>query len=91
MNPARDLAPRVFTVLAGYGWQSFTPLKGHYWYAVGVIAPHLGAILGVYIYEFLIGSVLEAKLEQEIHMESNQEDILDSNIIGKSCFCRVSL
>ena len=78
MNPARDLAPRLFTALAGYGWQSFRPLKGHYWYAVGVIAPHLGAILGVYIYEFFIGSVLESKMARE-----SSDDIDQDNIMGE--------
>jgi glycerol uptake facilitator-like aquaporin len=31
LNPARDVAPRLFTALVGYGWQPFQPLNGHYW------------------------------------------------------------
>jgi hypothetical protein len=55
---ARDLSPRIFTLLAGYGVQAFAPQGGHYWYAVGVIAPHVGAILGVITFDNLIGRYL---------------------------------
>ena len=79
MNPARDLAPRLFTALVGYGWKPFQPLNGHYWYSTGVIAPHIGALLGVFIYEFFIGSVLQAKQEKEL--EESDEDILVSNMM----------
>lgn len=50
LNPARDLAPRLFTALVGYGWETFQPLGGNYWWLAGVVGPHLGAILGAWLY-----------------------------------------
>jgi len=52
INPARDLAPRVFTYLAGWGEQVFTA-HDHWWW-VPVVAPCLGAVLGGWIYDLLI-------------------------------------
>ncbi len=52
INPARDLAPRLFTSLAGWGSGVF--LAGNYWWWVPVVAPCVGAILGVYAYDLLI-------------------------------------
>lgn len=34
LNPARDLAPRIFTALVGYGSEPFKPINGHYWYVM---------------------------------------------------------
>jgi len=58
LNPARDLAPRIFSALIGYGTKPFAPLGGHYWYLVGVIGPHIGALVGVFVYEKAIGEYL---------------------------------
>ncbi|OQR66150.1 aquaporin-10-like [Tropilaelaps mercedesae] len=54
MNPARDLSPRLFTALAGYGLQGFRPLKGVFW-VVAVVIPHLGGFLGAQLYHISIG------------------------------------
>ncbi|XP_054159924.1 aquaporin-9-like [Oppia nitens] len=55
LNPARDLAPRVFTALAGYGLDVFKPLEGQYWWSAGLVAPHIGAIVGGLIYVLGVG------------------------------------
>ena len=44
-NPARDLAPRVFSSLAGWGMLPFT-VNGYGWLTVYVLAPLLGGIAG---------------------------------------------
>lgn len=44
-NPARDLAPRVFSALAGWGHVPFTA-NGAGWFTVYVVAPILGALAG---------------------------------------------
>ncbi len=44
-NPARDLAPRIFATLAGWGAVPFS-FNGSGWLTVYVIAPILGAPLG---------------------------------------------
>jgi glycerol uptake facilitator protein len=48
-NPARDLAPRLFSVLAGWGAVPFTA-NGPGWLTVYVLAPIAGAIAGGGIY-----------------------------------------
>ena len=44
-NPARDLAPRIFASLAGWGEVPFS-FNGSGWFTVYVVAPILGAPLG---------------------------------------------
>ncbi len=53
INPARDLGPRLFTYLAGWGDQVFTA-RDHWWW-VPVVAPCVGAVLGGLIYDLFIG------------------------------------
>lgn len=48
-NPARDLAPRLFSALAGWGGLPFT-VNGHGWLTVYVVAPVFGAVAGGGIY-----------------------------------------
>ena len=53
INPARDLGPRLFTWLAGWGNEVFT--AGDYWWWVPLVGPCLGGVLGGRIYDLLIG------------------------------------
>ena len=48
-NPARDLAPRVFSSLAGWGGVPFQ-VNGLGWLTVYIVAPVLGGLLGGGIY-----------------------------------------
>jgi MIP family channel proteins len=52
INPARDLGPRLFTFLAGWGSEVFTA-GGHWWW-VPIVAPCLGGLLGALAYDLLI-------------------------------------
>ncbi|CAG2105408.1 unnamed protein product [Medioppia subpectinata] len=54
MNPARDFGPRLFTAIAGWGFNVFSPLDGHYWWTVGIVGPTIGAVLGVWIYYYAV-------------------------------------
>ncbi|XP_054167824.1 aquaporin-9-like, partial [Oppia nitens] len=54
LNPARDLGPRFFQLLAGYGYQAFKPVQCLYWLTAGVIGPHIGGILGAWTYMLTI-------------------------------------
>lgn len=54
INPARDLAPRIFTLLAGWGPGVFT--AGHGWWWVPVVGPMVGGVIGGFAYDQLIGS-----------------------------------
>lgn len=52
MNPARDLGPRLFTLVAGWGVAPFVASGYYFW--IPVIAPIFGAILGIFAYDLLI-------------------------------------
>lgn len=49
INPARDLGPRLFTALAGWGSEVFR--AGNYWWWVPIVGPCVGAVLGGWIYD----------------------------------------
>lgn len=48
MNPARDLSPRLFTALAGWGFDVFRVGNSFWW--IPVVGPMVGAFLGGLIY-----------------------------------------
>ncbi|KAJ3002888.1 glycerol channel [Thoreauomyces humboldtii] len=48
INPARDLAPRFMTMLAGYGTEPFTA-AGHYFW-IPVVGPLVGGVFGGYVW-----------------------------------------
>jgi MIP family channel proteins len=52
INPARDLGPRVFTAMAGWGGEVFRAGGGWWW--VPLVAPCLGALVGGLVYDLLI-------------------------------------
>jgi MIP family channel proteins len=52
INPARDLGPRLFTAVAGWGGEVFTAARGWWW--VPVVAPCAGAVAGAFAYDLLI-------------------------------------
>jgi glycerol uptake facilitator-like aquaporin len=52
INPARDLGPRLFTSLAGWGSEVFRAGNGWWW--VPIVAPCIGAVLGGLAYDLFI-------------------------------------
>lgn len=52
INPARDLGPRLFTALAGWGTDVFR--VNNHWFWVPIVGPLIGGVLGVTIYDNLI-------------------------------------
>ncbi|KAG7225524.1 hypothetical protein INR49_027520 [Caranx melampygus] len=52
LNPARDLGPRLFTYIAGWGVDVFKAGGGWWW--VPIVAPCIGALLGMLAYELMI-------------------------------------
>lgn len=57
INPARDLAPRLFAVLAGFKNNGLTDGSGIW--VVPVLGPIVGGLLGAFMYDGLIGNVLK--------------------------------
>jgi glycerol uptake facilitator protein len=64
INPARDLGPRFFTWIAGWGDLTFPgagPWFDNYWW-IPIVGPLIGGVVGVLIYDVFIGGVLDARL-----------------------------
>ncbi|KAI5613145.1 aquaporin 3a [Silurus asotus] len=78
VNPARDLGPRLFTSIAGWGSIVFT--HGNYWFLVPIFAPFLGTIIGVIVYQLLVGWHTEGeardkkKESEELNVKLNDID-----------------
>ncbi|KAM4045245.1 aquaporin-3-like [Anomaloglossus baeobatrachus] len=70
INPARDLAPRLFTAFAGWGPEVFRAGGGWWW--VPVVGPMIGGVIGTFLYDLLIGIHLEPKLRE--NGEENEEN-----------------
>jgi MIP family channel proteins len=56
INPARDLGPRIFTALGGWGQEVFQ--AGNNWFWVPIAGPLIGGPLGAYLYDVFIGRYL---------------------------------
>ena len=56
INPARDLASRVFTVIVGFKNNGFT--GGSSIWVVPIIGPIVGGIFGAIVYDVTIGNIL---------------------------------
>lgn len=52
VNPARDLAPRIFLAMAGWGGGVFSVANYFFW--IPLIAPFFGATFAAFIYGFFI-------------------------------------
>lgn len=62
INPARDLGPRLFTALAGWGTEVFR--AGNNWFWVPIVGPLIGGPLGAWIYDVLIGQLFPNTSEE---------------------------
>ncbi|XP_033822890.1 aquaporin-7 [Periophthalmus magnuspinnatus] len=52
INPTRDIGPRVFTAIAGWGPEVFR--AGNWWWWVPLVAPCVGAVVGTGLYKLLV-------------------------------------
>ncbi|XP_041361147.1 aquaporin-7-like isoform X2 [Gigantopelta aegis] len=89
INPARDLAPRFFTFLAGWGAHPFS-FRNYNWFWVPIVGPHVGAVVGAIIYQILVGShwpkvyVVTEEVKEEISLNKgnghvNEDFEMDHN------------
>lgn len=60
LNPARDLGPRLFCFLAGWGSAAFPSPQDYWW--VPIAGPVLGGVLGGAAYQVLIQPFLPARV-----------------------------
>lgn len=56
INPTRDLGPRLFTLIAGWGSQTFT--AGSYYFWIPIVAPMIGSVIATFIYTIIISNNL---------------------------------
>lgn len=51
LNPAQDFSPRFYIAMFGWGASAFNLYHYNYWWICGLVAPHLGALIGFGIYQ----------------------------------------
>ncbi|CAG2174030.1 unnamed protein product [Oppiella nova] len=73
LNPARDIPGRIFAYIVGYGGNVFGPQDYVYWLIGGLIGPHVGAIIGAWLYYLFIELHLE---DESVDQNAQKEDIL---------------
>ncbi|KAF6034641.1 hypothetical protein EB796_007061 [Bugula neritina] len=86
INPARDLSPRIFTALAGWGTDVFS-FRNYNWFWVPIVGPHIGAVLGALIYLLLIECHWEsdeAGPTEAPHVKVNEISGEDNPALGES-------
>lgn len=59
INPARDLGPRIFAFIAGWGRVALPGVDGYWW--VPIVGPLVGGAIAAVFYEGLISRVLLAR------------------------------
>ncbi len=59
INPARDLGPRLFTWLAGWGANAF-PGPFDYWW-IPIVGPLVGSVIAVVVYKYVIELTIEKR------------------------------
>jgi glycerol uptake facilitator protein len=59
INPARDLGPRLFAWIAGWGDIALPGVGYYFW--VPIVGPLIGAVIGVFVYKFFIADILAAR------------------------------
>ncbi|XP_003973612.2 aquaporin-7 [Takifugu rubripes] len=79
INPTRDIAPRIFTAIAGWGVDVFR--SGNGWWWVPITAPFIGGLLGAGLYKIMVelhhpGTCTrrEGPVEEESAPLGNQEN-----------------
>jgi glycerol uptake facilitator protein len=72
INPARDLGPRFFCWLLGWGTNAFPGPFGYWW--VPIIGPLIGGPLGVAAYKFFIADTLSARTANSVPKEGDDID-----------------
>uniref|UniRef100_A0A3Q1EE82 Aquaporin 3b n=1 Tax=Acanthochromis polyacanthus TaxID=80966 RepID=A0A3Q1EE82_9TELE len=70
VNPARDLGSRIFTAIAGWGGEVF--IANTYWFFVPICAPFFGAVVGVLMYQLMIGYHLQGEVKEEQREEEER-------------------
>lgn len=66
-NPARDFGPRLLLTMVGYGKQLYS-FRRQYWLWCPIIAPFLGAIVGMGFYDLFLHKPEEEEMPKGVEM-----------------------
>ncbi|XP_059406230.1 aquaporin-3a [Carassius carassius] len=80
INPARDFGPRLFTAMAGWGGEVFTTRQC--WFLVPMFAPFLGAIIGVLVYQLMVGWHVEGEVRDNKN-KAKEESLKLNDVTSK--------
>ena len=58
VNPTRDFAPRLFTLIAGWGTQTFT--SGNYFFWIPIVGPLVGSFLATLIHSLVTQTFVDS-------------------------------
>lgn len=64
VNPARDFAPRLFLLIAGWGGKVFS--AGNYFFWIPLVAPIIASFSSVFFYQLFIGNHTVEEEEEEV-------------------------
>ncbi|KAM6965739.1 aquaporin-3a [Aplochiton taeniatus] len=78
VNPARDFGPRLFTALAGWGIEVFTVRQC--WFLVPIFVPFLGTLIGVWVYQLMVGFSQEGEFRDKQTQAEQEERMRLSNV-----------
>jgi MIP family channel proteins len=73
LNPARDLSPRLYTAIAGWGSEVFS-YQNYMWFLVPILGPHVGALLGAILYLVFIGYHLPNQKDNDLKLNLEDKD-----------------
>ncbi|XP_074652912.1 aquaporin-10-like [Tubulanus polymorphus] len=65
INPARDLGPRIFTAIFGWGLETFS-FRNYNWFWIPLIGPLIGGLLATVVYPLVIGIHLDNEVNDEL-------------------------
>jgi glycerol uptake facilitator protein len=83
INPARDFGPRLASFFTGYG-TAFRDQYGNIYFWVPIIGPIIGGIIGVGLYDALVGRFLPAAGADEVGELPTQSDGSDSQVPART-------
>ncbi|XP_078604673.1 aquaporin-10-like [Branchiostoma floridae x Branchiostoma japonicum] len=74
INPARDLGPRIFTAMAGWGIEVFR--AGNHWWWVPIVGPLIGGLVGGLVYTLMVAlHHPEEEDDEPVHGSPELQDV----------------
>ncbi|KAE9548025.1 hypothetical protein FO519_008765 [Halicephalobus sp. NKZ332] len=90
LNPARDLGPRLFTCIIGYGIETFS-FRDYNWFWVPLLGPILGGVVGGHLYQLFIEFYAPSENRSDIAFTDEYQPIVERGTTMEFdlLFCRL--